>query len=465
MTKATLLQRQSPSACISISSFSVTIIGGGFSGAAAVIALGRCWPAPLSLEVIEPRRTLGRGLAYGEATSGERLNSRAKDLSLVPENPRDFVDWLTDHHSDDTAPTGFDFARRADYGRYVTERLSECLAKRPELQLRHHRDEAEWIHRDALGRFTVGLGNGRSITSDAVILATGYGCRQASRYGLPAFREIPPERFSRMHRVTLVGTGLTMVDTLFRLRDQGFDGQVTLISRHGQLPQPHTETPSRHRPQWPKTWPESVGDMLRLVRILSQRAEDEGADWQSVFQALRPLTSRLWRELDIGERRRFQRHLATRYGCHRYRLPPAHARRLQNELDSGRTHLARGRVLASDSGQLTVHWHDTDRTSHWPSDLVIDCSGHRPALDTPLLRSLVAAGLARHDALGQGLSVTESGALIQPDGLPSRRLYALGPLGHGSLLEITGAAEIFQQAQTMANEFSTAKSERHRVAR
>ena len=62
---------------------------------------------------------------------------------------------------------------------------------------------------------------------------------------------------------------------------------------------------------------------------------------------------------------------------------------------------------------------------------VIDCRGQGGDVARqggPLLRQLLADGLARPDPFGLGLDTTPQGTLLDPDGNPLPSLLAIGPL-------------------------------------
>ena len=89
------------------------------------------------------------------------------------------------------------------------------------------------------------------------------------------------------------------------------------------------------------------------------------------------------------------------------------------------------------------------------ADLVFDCRGYAPDLQQSLLRDLISQGLAHPDAHGLGLVVEQNGAVKDASGCPRRGLFALGPLGQGSLWEITAVPEIVAQADRAAAAIAT----------
>jgi uncharacterized NAD(P)/FAD-binding protein YdhS len=86
-------------------------------------------------------------------------------------------------------------------------------------------------------------------------------------------------------------------------------------------------------------------------------------------------------------------------------------------------------------------------------DRVINCSGAGTDLRRqapPLLAGLLAAGLARPDELGLGLDVSADGALLDADGEPSERLFAIGALRKGVEWEAIGITEIRDHSGAVA---------------
>ena len=68
-----------------------------------------------------------------------------------------------------------------------------------------------------------------------------------------------------------------------------------------------------------------------------------------------------------------------------------------------------------------------------------------------MLRSLIDAGLAVPDELGLGLAVDATGGL-EVNGYATEGLFAIGPLGLGSLPDIDLVPEIVTQAYAAAED-------------
>ena len=434
----------------------VAILGCGFTGAAAAIALAEAARGPLAVTLVDRDRSRGGGLAYGRARSGELLNVRARDLSILAGRPGDFADWMARLTGDDADPAAQaaiadSFAPRALFANYVRRRLDEAASARPEVSLEVLEGEARDLAPAPGGGYAVTLDPGPALHADAAILATGYDAPRP-RFGRCPHAPIPAQELARARRVALVGSGLTMADVLLRLRAEGCEAEVTVISRRALVPRPHADSAARP-PALQTPAGVRLAELARDLRAACARAEAEGRPWQGEVNRLRPHAQAIWQALSAADRARFLRHLRPFWDAHRHRLPPAQHARLAAELARPRTRLRPGRVLEATGEapcRLRVAWRGARAPETLAVDLAIDCSGHRPDLSAPLPASLIAQGLAAPDPSGLGLRVAADGRLWGPRGGEISGLFALGPLGQGSLFEITAVPEIVRQAALAA---------------
>src|SRR5512145_2897912 len=82
----------------------IAVVGGGFSGAAFALHLVRRATRPILISIIEPRAALGYGLAYGTRDPAHRVNVPARIMSLFPDAPQHFEDWLRKSGALDSDP-------------------------------------------------------------------------------------------------------------------------------------------------------------------------------------------------------------------------------------------------------------------------------------------------------------------------------------------------------------------------
>src|ERR1700732_3281094 len=95
----------------------IVIIGGGLSGTALAIQLLLQAVVDVHITIIEPRQSLGRGVAYSTQFDSHLLNVRAGDMSILPDSPGHFVRWL--NRSTGRTWQATDFVPRRIYGDYV----------------------------------------------------------------------------------------------------------------------------------------------------------------------------------------------------------------------------------------------------------------------------------------------------------------------------------------------------------
>src|SRR4029079_15460985 len=103
-----------------------------------------------------------------------------------------------------------------------------------------------------------------------------------------------------------------------------------------------------------------------------------------------------------------------------------------------------------DGFALTLKRRGSDAVETIRTDLVFDCSGHKPDVESPLIKSLIGNGLARLDKHALGFAAQTEGRVLGGYGGPTPGLFALGPLCQGSLWEIIAVPEIVRQADAAA---------------
>jgi uncharacterized NAD(P)/FAD-binding protein YdhS len=446
----------------------VAIVGGGFSGAAVAFHLLREASAGIEIVLVEPAARIGLGLAYSTPSDSHRLNVPAGRLGLDAGHESGFVDWL-EQRGRPAAPS--DFLPRRWLGDYVESVLEGAVAQ-ARARYRRVQSHVDAIDRDD-SRFALRLSDGSALDADQVVLATGHlptapppvsgtvGWADAGMVADPwrrdALADLPPSR-----DVLLVGSGLTAIDVLSQLRDDGHRGRIHLLSRRGLLPQPHRLNETR--PPLGASGLAELGDeptLRRIVRALRagiEAATAVGGDWRDVMAGLRPSTPRLWQGLAEPDRRRFLRHLRPFWDTHRHRLAPAIHSRLQSLLAQGHVGVHAARLLAidrRDDGQLAVLWRARGdaSASRWIVARVVNCTG--PAADLARARGSLLArlrddGLLSADALGQGLRVDAALRPVGANGQATDGLYYVGPMLKATRWEATAVPELRVHARDVA---------------
>jgi uncharacterized NAD(P)/FAD-binding protein YdhS len=431
----------------------VAIIGRGFSGMMMAIALLKTIRQPFRLRLVDPMPTVSGGQALLTARSTEILNSRARDLSVSTGEPKDFTRWLQANAPFRQAVTaaipGFGqiFVPKSTFSDYVFQRFSEALAERKDVSVQMSSEGVSSVRPTENGVFEIAFEEGDTARFHDVILATGFGRKRAGSR-LSAMEAFADGGHDGDH-VVVLGSGLRAVDQVLQLRDGGFRGRITIVSRRGFLPQPHTRLPADAVfPNHPM--PSNLREIVRFVRAACAEAEENGWSWQATMNGLRKRARLLWASLPPSEKRQFNRHLRSIYDAHRNRLPADVHARLERELASGQTELRRGTALQTGPSGLRVRWAGEADESFFGASEVIDCRCLAPDLSEPVIAGLLKEGLAITDELDLGLAVNPAGELLGPKNRPVG-LFAIGPLGLGSLPDIDLVPEIVTQAYAAAS--------------
>jgi uncharacterized NAD(P)/FAD-binding protein YdhS len=442
----------------------IAIVGAGFSGTLLSLHLLRHCPPPVRLVLIERNSQFGRGLAYATGNASHILNVPAARMSAFHDQPDSFLNWLISQPGgENTGPQTF--APRRAFGAYIRALLNDEIK-------RSGRDRLELVKGDVTGldRSThpllLSLDRDRTIQADFAVLATGnfppepVPVADKGFYDSPLYRPDPwaSDALTDLDPdapILLLGTGLTTVDAVNSLLDQGHRGPIHALSRRGLLPRRHASVPipaPEHEP-----FPTAVNALTRFLRKESARAIAEGSGWQPIIDELRPFTVDMWQTMPLPDRRRFLRHLRPWWDVHRHRVAGPVADRIDAARASGQLRILVGRVrqYAIDGDRAEVLYRPRQKDTLVPINVarVVNCAGPGADYDRipdPLIRGLLRDGVARPDPLRLGLDVTGNCALLNKDGAISRRLFAVGPVTKGTFWEMTAVPDIRRQTEKLA---------------
>lgn len=449
----------------------IAVIGAGFSGVmTAIHLLWRCSPGE-RVYLVERSGRIGPGLAYGSGHPRHLVNVRAENMSAFEDEPDHFLRWLGGLEHGAEEETGErtiagTFVRRSVYGHYIQDLLREAITRQDGGDnLFLVADDATAVRR-AGEKFELVTASGRTHTVDAVVLALG-NLPTASPV-LPGFVPNPWVEGALAglrpdEAVVLLGTGLTMADSVLAMADGGFTGPIHAISRRGLLPQGHGPAPAWEGLRLTADDRRSLLSLFTAVRREVRRAAADGIGWRAVIDAARPHLQLLWSELTPADKARFLRHVRPWWEVHRHRMAPTVAATLSALRASGALKIHAGRIAAMvpENERLLVRWHPRHGGEERQvlAQRVIDCTGL--ATDCSrfadlLMRQLLEDGLVRPAPLRLGVDCTSYGAILDRNGHASGRLFAVGPISRGALWEIMAVPEIRTQAEQVATAVLTA---------
>ncbi|WP_315835602.1 FAD/NAD(P)-binding protein [Bradyrhizobium prioriisuperbiae] len=443
----------------------VAIVGGGVSGAAVALFLNTFAPDTAEIVIIEPRDTIGRGLAYSTSDPVHRINVPAARMVLYADDPGHFDRWFTASElvrSDPHAglPDGRQFPSRDAFGRYIGEQVALIET------LSHVRGKVADIVRVA-DRYRLTCDDGRCIDADIVVLAI---CHPAptipsSLRALAGSDVIVTnpwqaralEAIDADARALIVGTGLTMADIVATLDRQGHRGTITAISRRGQRAQTHATTPQDPYGDFLNPPPSTATALLREIRRTLAQAATEGLSWHAVLDQVRLQGSSIWQALPVTERQRLLHHLRPFWDTHRFRLAPQVHAVLERLRENGQLALRAAAIQSAARGDDGLRVTLRDRRTHETNTLTVDriILATGPAHgslfhDDPLLHNLQQNGLASPDVYGLGIAVDHGSRVLSANGQAQHQLFVAGPLARGTFGELMGVPDVARQAERVA---------------
>jgi len=443
----------------------VAIIGGGFSGAATAYHLARIGGDAVRILIFEPRDAIGAGLAYSTLDPSHRVNVPARRMTLDPDEPDQFSDWLDQNDvlgddPDAVLPDGRRFPARHLFGRYVREMLEPVLASG---RVRHMRSAIARVRPSTRLGWALETSGGELYQADVVVIATSHpppmppAILTGGLAGQPKFVADPwaPGALygiDASDRVLIVGTGLTMADVVASLERKGHAGPITAISRRGQRSHAHARKPVEPYGDFLTPPSRTALDLVRRVR----RAVRPDRPWQGLFDCLRTQGQGIWRALPLAERRRLIRHIRPFWDTHRFRIAPQVDALLDRRLASGSLDIYAASLRSADADAAGLHVslkRRCGRTERQTFDAVVATTGpgHSDVLTSqPFLADLFNAGRAVVDPTGLGLPVDEKSRLLGKNGA-NGSLFVAGPLARGQFGELMGLPEVTHHAVLVAN--------------
>ncbi|MCK6418723.1 MAG: FAD-dependent oxidoreductase [Alphaproteobacteria bacterium] len=438
--------------------FDVAIIGGGFSGLMTAYHLASEGPPGLRVAIFEPSEILGLGEAYRTSNLHHLLNVVAGRMSALPDDSDHFLGWLNSADGISAAyqrglKTGWqanDFAPRILYGDYLQWLTVQMyvFAKKRGISVQHVREivshlnpqEGGYLVRSKCERkyiashLVLALGNPTVAPVDTGLITDVWNYNYAALAGT-----IGP--------VAIIGTGLTMVDTLMSLRDGGYKGLVWATSRRGLLPQPHDLHPAifASRAVNLAQQKNTLLGLMRELRAEIRAAAAQGVHWQRVLDQWRLHLPVLWASLSVSDQKKFFSRLFSMWGVHRHRMAPEITAMMQSEMHRGSLKIMKGAAHVRRNNRIDISGKTYDVQA------IFDCRGltYHPARNAnPLIQDLLAQGLLRPHPTGWGIQADTDFNVAGNQ--TTRPLYLLGSLLTGARLETIAVPELRGQAQFVA---------------
>lgn len=457
----------------------ISIIGAGFSGTMLVVHLLRNINTVVEINLISESDVLNTGVAFQPYSQKSLLNVISVKMSAFADEPDHFLNWvmLQDNFYDkDRALIANSFLPRYLYGTYLKDIWKDALklAKKKGVKLN--------VIISSVSDLTVQpksidleLKNGECLNTDFCVIASGNHLPRNPPIKSSFFTESKHyfqnpwdiqsvSGIKSKEPVLIIGNGLTMVDTVMGLLENGFQGRILSISPNGFNILPH-----RHNGLTYTKLIEEISNQINLfdlVKLFNKHMKlirEYGLSAEPLIDSLRPLTQSIWRRLTISEKRIFMARLRHLWGVARHRIPLHIHDKLQQLRIEDRLHIFSGKLIdiIENDGEITVSFYDKKKQG--PVELnvsrVINCTGPETdllKLEDHYLKNALLKGVISQDDLKLGINADpDTFEVLNQSAVIQTGLYAIGSNLKGVLWESTAVSELRTQAARIAENIAT----------
>ncbi|OAP36468.1 hydroxyacylglutathione hydrolase [Sinorhizobium glycinis] len=451
----------------------VAIIGGGFSGAAVALHLTRNLERAARVIVFEPRTRLGAGLAYDTAEPAHRINVPAFKMSLYPDEPESFADYVVRADTAATDPgaytaEGMAYPRRSVFGDYVAAELAPSLASGA---IEHRRTRVLEVGRSA-DQWTVLAEDGEALAADILVLAVSHPAPSLPKTLRPlasspklvadSTRADALDGIAPADRVLIVGNGLTAADVVAALTERGHHGPVISISRRGLRSRGHPAVAQDPFGDFVSDPITRASELLRRIRRTLRDARQQGLSWHPVIDAVRAQGQQIWQALPVVERRRVARLARTHWDVHRFRIAPQVENVLDEAVENGRLEILAAAIASAaiegDAISVELRQRGLETRRRMTVDAIVVTTGpaHGEILKSqPFLTELEKEGVLTLCATGLGIACDLHARAVGTDGRVEENLFIAGPLARGTFGELMGLPQVTEHAVLVAREIET----------
>lgn len=451
----------------------IGIIGGGFSGIMTAYHLINNTITSLEITIIDSTQSIGKGIAYTPYSKKHLLNVSSEKMSALPNSPNHFLEWVMtrdEYCSEDPKIISKSFLPRYLYGEYLTDiwldTIKVAILKKIKLNIIND-------HVIDLSSSDTGVKlklTDKNIDCNECIIATGNQIprnpqiKNLNYFKSPTYFQNPwtIDSVSNLNNdlpILIIGNGLTMVDTVLGILENGFKNKIYSISKNGFTILPHRSS-SAINSDFSSELPEtpSLLSVLTLVNKHRKHLRNLGLSAESIIDFLRPQTQKIWRSFTLTEKRKFMNRLRHFWGVARHRIPLHIHDQIQQLQLQNRLKIVSGKIIdiheTNDSVSVLFHSKKQNQTKELSVSRVINCTGPETDLEhsqNELLKNCFHKELLAQDELKLGIKTDlNSFQTINSKGQKQTHIYTLGTNLKGELWESTAINEIRIQAQQLA---------------
>lgn len=453
----------------------IVIIGGGFCGTITATNLIRGAKSSLKITVVNSGAPFNLGVAYNTYSSTHLLNVAAGNMSVFPEDMGHFTNWIKskdEYKEFETDLLAKTFLPRNLFGEYIKSVWESTLAsKSNHIEFTLTDDYVSDLEFEEKNSVKVILKNGSTIVADYVVLATGNSLPRNPQiahmdyYKSPTYYRNPwtVESVRNLHPgkdVLIIGNGLTMVDTVIGLIENGFANKIYSVSTNGFGVLAHRHFGLSYTGLVKEL--ENRYELQRLVSIVNKhikKVRKLGISAGPVIDSLRPYSHKIWQSFTLEEKKQFINKFRHMWGVARHRLPVFIYDIIEKLRIEGQLIVYQGKLvdITEKGNEVLVTFHNAKQKSDETLKVqrVINCTGPETSIYktlNPLLRKLADKGILSADPLELGVNTDISTYnIINSKGRKLNNLFTLGTNLKGSLWETIAVPELRVQCRELSN--------------
>ena len=461
----------------------IAIIGAGFSGTMTAVNLIRSEIGPVKIILIDKGQYISKGVAYKPYSKNHLLNVTASKMSAFSTESEHFLNWLmkhSDYSGINREILSNSFLPRHVYGKYLEVIWKETL------QNANTNIEIDIVDSLVLDieiiseKYFLSLENGKTIESDLCVIATGNhlprnpSINNADFYNSNKYFQNPWDGNSvnnvdKSFPVLIIGNGLTMVDTVIGLLENGFDNNIISVSPNGFNILPHRHSGTKYdalvrEMNDDPTFSEIVKLFNKHIKIVKQF----GLSAEPVIDSIRPFTQGIWQKMNLQEKKTFMSRFRHLWGVARHRIPLHLHEKIQHLRIENKLHIHAGKLIdITDRGSSAevLFYNKRKRVlENIHVSRVINCTG--PESDLSMLKNSflnrsLEKGIIAQDELKLGINADPNTfQVINKNNIKHIHLFVMGTNLRGILWESTAVNELRSQAEKLSQHLSSIVTEK-----
>ncbi|QTY26982.1 FAD/NAD(P)-binding protein [Flavobacterium sp. CS20] len=450
----------------------IGVIGAGFSGMMTAIHLAKNSHRETRIYLMDKQQNLAKGTAYNSYSKHHLLNVKTKKMSAFPKEPNHFLNWVIKQNIFPNTNENLiaeSFLPRQIYGDYLCS-IYESYSTNPHVKITHINHTVEDLENEN-EIIKLKLDNKQILEVDQCVIATGnlapkhpkYISKEvikSSKYFQNPWQKQSVTNIDKNLPVLIIGNGLTMVDTVVGLLENGFDNQIYAISPNGFNLIPHRKNVYDY-PDFVNQLKDDMSllDILSLFNKHRKKLRNLGISAEVIVDSLRSKSQSIWQSFSDKEKFIFLRRLRHLWGVARHRLPLQIHDKIQQLKIDGILNVISGQITDIDlnQSQVNVKFYDKAKADFKAINVsrIINCTG--PSLDLSktknnFLKHCFQKGIISQDRFKLGIKThTPTYQTINQNSQINEHIFTIGPNLKGDLWESTAVNELRNQALELSH--------------